>query len=75
MARKRSVISKKNTAGWINPKVLHCTAFKHNLMPTVRQGGGSVMFWVCFAALGLGQLAIIDFILNLDFTNKFYKIT
>ena len=36
------------------------TAFDKNIMPTVKHGGASVMFWDCFAALGPGQLAVMD---------------
>uniref|UniRef100_A0AAZ3R282 Transposase Tc1-like domain-containing protein n=1 Tax=Oncorhynchus tshawytscha TaxID=74940 RepID=A0AAZ3R282_ONCTS len=37
------------------------TAHQHqNLIPTVKYGGGSIMFWGCFAVSGPGQLAIID---------------
>ncbi len=41
------------------------TAFhKKIIIPTVKHGGGSVMFWVCFAASEPGRLAIIDGTMN-----------
>lgn len=37
------------------------TAFQHkNLIPSVKNGGGSIMVWACFAPSGPGRLAIID---------------
>ena len=31
-----------------------------NLMPTVKHGGGGIMVWGCFSALGLGSLVRIE---------------
>lgn len=37
------------------------TAYRHeNIIPTVKDGGGNLMIWACFAASGPGQLAIIE---------------
>jgi len=37
-----------------------------NLIPTVKFGGGSVMVWACFSARGVGEITIIDGIMNAD---------
>uniref|UniRef100_A0AAZ3QD08 Transposase n=1 Tax=Oncorhynchus tshawytscha TaxID=74940 RepID=A0AAZ3QD08_ONCTS len=53
------VLFGKNTQHYVWRK--KGTAQQHeNLIPTVKYGGGSFMGWVCVAASGLGQLAIID---------------
>ncbi len=39
---------------------------KNNIIPTVKNGGDSVMVWGCFAASGPGRLAII---------NEFYTLS
>ncbi len=50
------------------------TAFhKKNIIPTVKDGGGSVMVWGCFAASGPGWLAIIDGIMNSALNQKILK--
>ncbi len=50
------------------------TAFhKNNIIPTVKDGGGSVMVWGCFAASGPGWLAIIDGIMNSALNQKILK--
>ncbi len=50
------------------------TAFhKKNIIPTVKHGGGSVMFWGCFAASGPGRLAIIDGTMNSALYQKILK--
>ena len=36
------------------------TAFKkHNIIPTVKFGGGSIMIWGCFLSKGTGELQVI----------------
>lgn len=41
------------------------TAFnKENLLPSVKHGGGSVMIWGCMAANGVGNIEIIDGIMD-----------
>ena len=41
------------------------TAFQNkNIIPVVKYGGGSVMVWGCFAASGLGRLAVINGTMN-----------
>ncbi len=35
-----------------------------NLLPTFKYGGGSVMVWGCFSAKGIGNLVIIDGIMD-----------
>lgn len=37
---------------------------KHNLLPTVKYGGGSVLVWGCMSAEGVGTLEIIDGIMD-----------
>lgn len=37
-----------------------------NLQPTVKHGGGNVMVWGCMSASGVGELAIIDGIMNAE---------
>lgn len=36
----------------------------HNLVPTFKHGGGSVMVWGCFSAAGVGNLHFIDGIMT-----------
>ncbi len=50
------------------------TAFhKKNVIPTVKHGGGRVMVWGYFAALGPGWLAIIDGTMNSALYQKILK--
>ncbi len=50
------------------------TAFqKKNIIPTVKYGGGSVMFWGCFAASGPGRLAVINGTMNSAVYQKILK--
>ncbi len=34
------------------------------MVPTVKHGGGSVLMWGCMSAAGVGELHIIDGIMN-----------
>ena len=46
---------------YITSRVKLNTAFhKKNIIPTVEQGGGSVMVWSCFAASGPGFCLLPD---------------
>uniref|UniRef100_A0A9J8AA81 Transposase n=1 Tax=Cyprinus carpio carpio TaxID=630221 RepID=A0A9J8AA81_CYPCA len=50
------------------------TAFqKKIIIPTVKYGGGNVMFWGCFAALGPGRLAVINGTMNSAVYQKILK--
>ncbi|KAK3558102.1 hypothetical protein QTP86_009893 [Hemibagrus guttatus] len=46
---------------------------KKNIIPTVKYGGGSVMVWGCFAALGPGRLAVINGTMNSAVYQKILK--
>lgn len=37
---------------------------RHNLIPTFKHGGGSVMVWGCFSASGVGNLHFVDGIMT-----------
>ncbi len=34
------------------------------MVPTVKHGGGSVLMWACMSAAGVGELHVIDGIMN-----------
>ncbi|KAK3536029.1 hypothetical protein QTP70_025510, partial [Hemibagrus guttatus] len=46
---------------------------KKNIIPTVKYGGGNVMFWGCFAASGPGRLAVINVTMNSAVYQKILK--
>ncbi len=50
------------------------TAFQlKNLIPSVKNGGGSIMAWACFAASWPGQPAIIDGTMNSELYHQILK--
>ena len=49
-------------------KVLHSTLFKEkaSILPTEKHCDGSIMMRGCFEATGIGQLAIVENLMNFD---------